>query len=80
VVNIYEMGRILCGACNLMLTVTGAAWPHYRASLCILMCNFMQFGPIFFSLLFLLLVSSDSIVFLGGILLALSSTSLYLLL
>jgi hypothetical protein len=64
-VNIYEMGRILSGACNLMLTVTGTAWPHYRASLCILMCNFMQFGPIFFffSLLFLLLVSSDSIFY-----------------
>lgn len=27
VVNIYEMGRILSGACNLMLTVIGAAWP-----------------------------------------------------
>jgi len=35
-VNIYEMGRILSGACKLMLTVIGAAWSHYRVPLCIL--------------------------------------------
>lgn len=52
-VNIYEMGRILSGACNLMLTVIGAAWPHYRVALCILMRRHVVWCDFFLTIIFI---------------------------
>lgn len=52
-VNIYEIGRFVSGACILVLTVIGSAWPHYRSSFCILMSNVIYYGMIFLAIEFI---------------------------